>query len=43
MGRLGKHRTGVSCLYVNKLDDVDLPTLRKLISESVQYMRDKYG
>jgi hypothetical protein len=43
MGRLGKHKTGVSCLYVNRLDDVDLPTLRTLVAESFAYMRKKYG
>jgi hypothetical protein len=43
MGRIGKHKTGVSCLYVNKLDDVDLPTLRTLVSESFAYMKKKYG
>ena len=37
--RLGKHRTGKSCLYINKLDDVDLDVLRKIIAESVAYMR----
>ena len=29
--RLGKHKLGVSCLYVNKLEDVDLDVLRQLI------------
>ena len=43
MGTLGKHKTGVSCLYVNRLDDVDLPTLRKLVTESFAYMKKKYG
>ena len=33
---LGKYKTGKACLYINKLDDVDLPTLRKLIKQSVQ-------
>ena len=37
--KLGKHRTGKSCLYINKLDDVDLDVLREIISESVAYMR----
>jgi nucleoid DNA-binding protein len=37
--RLGKHRTGKSCLYINKLDDVDLDVLREIITESVDYMR----
>ncbi len=39
MGKLGKHRTGKSCLYINKLTDVDLEVLRELISESVAHMR----
>ena len=33
---LGKHSTGVSCLYFKKLDDIHKPTLRKLIRESVK-------
>ena len=37
--RLGKYRTGSSCLYINKLDDVDMETLRELIAASVEYMR----
>jgi nucleoid DNA-binding protein len=39
MTKLGKHRTGSSCLYINKLADVDLAVLRELIAESVAYMR----
>jgi hypothetical protein len=30
--KLGKHKTGVGCLYINKLDDVDLKVLDKLIN-----------
>ena len=40
--RLGKHKTGKSCLYINKLDDVDNEVLRQLIRESVRAMRAKY-
>ncbi len=43
MARLGKHRTGKSCLYINKLDDVDLEVLAELVRLSVDYMRTKYG
>ena len=39
MAKLGKHRTGSSCVYINKLADVDLDVLRELIAESVAYMR----
>lgn len=37
--KLGRHKTSVSCLYVKRLDDVHLPTLKKLVSESVKVMR----
>ncbi len=40
MGRLGKHKTGVSCLYLNRLQTIDLPTLRELIGRSVVDMRE---
>lgn len=36
--RLGKHKTGKSCLYLKKLSDVDLPTLKQLIQASVDAM-----
>lgn len=35
MKSLGKHSTGKSCLYIKKLDDVDMTTLKKLVEESV--------
>ncbi len=43
MARLGKHRTGKSCLYVNRLDDVDPEVLRELVESSVAYMRERHG
>jgi hypothetical protein len=43
MGSLGKHKTGKSCLYVNKLDDIDMETLRKLLEASVTHLVEKYG
>lgn len=39
MKKLGKYKTGKSCLYVKKLAEVDQPTLRKLIQQSVKYLR----
>lgn len=35
---LGKHRTGKSCLYINKLDDVDMDVLRELVRKSAEHM-----
>ena len=37
--KLGKHKTGKACLYINKLQDVDLPTLRTLVAESARHAR----
>ena len=34
--KLGKHKTGVGCLYINKLDDVDLKVLERLITEAAK-------
>ena len=33
--KLGKHKTGKACLYINRLDDVDLSTLKQLIERSL--------
>lgn len=33
---LGKHKTGVGCLYINKLEDIDLEVLKGLIVTSLQ-------
>ena len=42
LSRLGKYKTGRSCLYVNKLADIDMDVLRELLSAGVKYMREKY-
>ena len=36
--QLGKYKTGKSCLYINKLEDVNLGVLRKLVKKSVDHM-----
>ena len=40
--RFGKHTTGKACVYINKLDDIDLEILKQLINQSVSYLEDKY-
>lgn len=42
LSRLGKHKTGKSCLYVKKLSDIDLDVLEELITDSLDYMRATY-
>lgn len=41
--RLGKYRTGKSCLYVNRLSDIDVRVLEELIERSVRDLRAKHG
>lgn len=43
MKKLGKHKTGKSCLYINKLEDVDKGVLTALIEKSVAHMEKKYN
>ena len=42
MKKLGKHKTGKGCLYIKRLSDVHMPTLKKLVAEGVRYMRRKH-
>ncbi len=42
MNKLGKYKTGKSCLYIKKLEDVDQKTLEELITGSVKKMRRRY-
>lgn len=43
IAKLGKHKRGVGCLYINKLDDVDRDVLRELITASVKATRKRIG
>lgn len=38
MAKLGKYKTGKSCLYINKLEDIDEDVLRTLVKKSAQHM-----
>ena len=37
--KLGKHRRGASCLYVNKLADVNIDVLRELVQRSFEHSK----
>ena len=43
MKKLGKHKTGKACLYIKKLEDVDIVVLKELMEASLAYMKEKYG
>lgn len=38
LAKLGKHKTGKSCLYLKRLADVDMKILKQLIDASVKAM-----
>jgi hypothetical protein len=42
LGKLGKYKSSVGCLYINKLSDVDQTILKTLIKNSLEYMKKMY-
>ncbi len=40
--KLGKHKTGKGCLYIKKLDDIDLGVLENLIVAAMEHMKKKH-
>jgi hypothetical protein len=36
LNKLGKHKTGVGCLYINKLEDIDIKVLKEIIDTSLK-------
>ncbi|NLD17148.1 MAG: DUF1801 domain-containing protein [Tissierellia bacterium] len=40
--KFGKHTSGKACVYVNKLSDIDLDILRKLIIHSIEFLNKTY-
>jgi hypothetical protein len=41
--KLGKHKAAVGCLYIKKLEDVDLDVLETLIRRSITHIKKKFG
>ena len=41
--RLGRHKTGKSCLYIKRLADVDLDVLEELVTRSVERMQKPHS
>ena len=42
LNKLGPHKLGRSCLYIKHLDDIHLPTLKKMIKNGLTYMKKTY-
>ena len=41
LSKLGKHKTGRGCLYINKLADIDIEILKKIIEKSDRWQSQK--
>ena len=41
LSRIGKYKTGKACLYINKIEDIDLKILKQLIKESVDFLKSR--
>lgn len=42
LARFGKHTTGKACVYINKVDDVDVEVLKELIHQSIKFLKKTY-
>ncbi|MEO1306260.1 MAG: DUF1801 domain-containing protein, partial [Pseudomonadota bacterium] len=42
LNRLGKHKLGKACLYINKLADVDMDVLEEIVLDGIAYMHENY-
>lgn len=40
--KLGPHKKSVSCLYIKRLSDIHLPTLEKVVKDSVRVMKKRH-
>lgn len=43
LSKLGKHKTSVGCLYINKLSDVDLDVLEEVIEKAFHHMKELHA
>lgn len=43
LSELGKFKMGKSCIYVNKLSDINLEVLKKLVMSTVRFLQEKHG
>ncbi len=40
---LGKYKMGKACIYVNKLSDINIEVLKRIMKETIDFLHDKYG
>ncbi|ATP40620.1 hypothetical protein CSE16_11480 [Solibacillus sp. R5-41] len=42
LAKFGKHTTGKACVYINKVDDIDIDVLKELILQSILFLQSQY-
>ncbi|RNF39362.1 DUF1801 domain-containing protein [Planococcus salinus] len=42
LAKFGKHTTGKACVYINKVEDIDVEVLKELIRQSITFLQDRY-
>lgn len=42
LSKLGKHKSGKACVYIKKLEDVDLSVIEQLITQSIAQTKKVY-
>jgi hypothetical protein len=42
MKKLGKYTNGHSCVYIKKLEDVNMDVLKQIVTQSFRHMKQKY-
>jgi hypothetical protein len=42
LSRIGKHTSGKSCVYINKVEDIDIDVLKELINQSLLFLQENH-
>ncbi|WP_226577187.1 DUF1801 domain-containing protein [Halobacillus litoralis] len=42
LSQFGKHKAGKACVYINKVDDIDIEVLKSLIQQSIAFLQKRY-
>ena len=40
---LGKYKMGKACIYINKLSDINVDVMKKIMAASIEFLKEKYG
>ena len=42
LNQLGKHTAGKACVYINKVEDININVLKQLITQSINFLQERY-